>query len=64
MKGAKSVTLVVKIIRCQNLAVMDPTGSSDPYVKLSLIPDDAKKSKQKTKVKKRDLNPEYNEQFI
>lgn len=33
----------------------------DSYVSLMLLPDKSKATKKKTAVKKRDLNPEYNE---
>ncbi|KAK3086805.1 hypothetical protein FSP39_023732 [Pinctada imbricata] len=56
--------LLVNIIRCANLAACDSNGYSDPYVKLYLKPDRDKKSKFKTAVKKKTLNPEYNEEFI
>ncbi|XP_061904308.1 extended synaptotagmin-1 [Entelurus aequoreus] len=35
----------------------------DSYVSLSLLPDKSKATKRKTAVKKRDLNPEFNERF-
>ncbi|XP_056911210.1 double C2-like domain-containing protein beta isoform X4 [Takifugu flavidus] len=53
--------LVVGIIRCAHLAAMDANGFSDPYVKTYLKPDENKKSKHKTAVKKKTLNPEFNE---
>lgn len=55
--------LIVRIIRCAELAAMDSNGYSDPYVKVYLKPDKDKRSKFKTTVKKRTLNPEYNEEF-
>ncbi|GFO08698.1 double c2-like domain-containing protein beta [Plakobranchus ocellatus] len=55
--------LYVRIIRCAELAAMDSNGYSDPYVKVYLKPDKDKKSKYKTTVKKRTLNPEFNEEF-
>ncbi|CAB1415505.1 unnamed protein product [Pleuronectes platessa] len=55
--------LVVGIIRCAHLAAMDANGFSDPYVKTYLKPDENKKSKHKTLVKKKTLNPEFNEEF-
>ncbi|XP_069471264.1 double C2-like domain-containing protein beta isoform X2 [Ambystoma mexicanum] len=55
--------LVVGIIRCAHLAAMDANGYSDPYVKTYLKPDEDKKSKHKTAVKKKTLNPEFNEEF-
>uniref|UniRef100_A0A8C7CJR3 Extended synaptotagmin-like protein 1b n=1 Tax=Oncorhynchus kisutch TaxID=8019 RepID=A0A8C7CJR3_ONCKI len=35
----------------------------DTYISLMLLPDKTKATKKKTSVKKRDLNPEYNERF-
>uniref|UniRef100_A0A4W5KFP1 Extended synaptotagmin-like protein 1b n=1 Tax=Hucho hucho TaxID=62062 RepID=A0A4W5KFP1_9TELE len=35
----------------------------DTYISLMLLPDKTKATKRKTSVKKRDLNPEYNERF-
>ncbi|XP_067866062.1 double C2-like domain-containing protein beta [Heterodontus francisci] len=55
--------LVVGIARCAHLAAMDANGYSDPYVKIYLKPDADKKSKHKTAVKKKTLNPEFNEEF-
>ncbi|XP_056449632.1 double C2-like domain-containing protein beta [Gadus chalcogrammus] len=55
--------LVVGIVRCAHLAAMDANGFSDPYVKTYLKPDENKKSKHKTAVKKKTLNPEFNEEF-
>ncbi|XP_030218105.1 LOW QUALITY PROTEIN: double C2-like domain-containing protein beta [Gadus morhua] len=55
--------LVVGIVRCAHLAAMDANGFSDPYVKTYLKPDENKKSKHKTTVKKKTLNPEFNEEF-
>ncbi|KAM6970326.1 double C2-like domain-containing protein beta [Aplochiton taeniatus] len=56
--------LVVGIVRCAHLAAMDANGFSDPYVKTYLKPDENKKSKHKTIVKKKTLNPEFNEEFF
>lgn len=56
--------LVVGIARCAHLAAMDANGYSDPYVKIYLKPDADKKSKHKTAVKKKTLNPEFNEEFF
>ncbi|KAK8377909.1 hypothetical protein O3P69_014090 [Scylla paramamosain] len=42
--------------------VKDVTGSSDPYVKVYLLPD--RKKKFCTKVHRRNLNPEFNETFV
>ncbi|XP_012586344.1 PREDICTED: rabphilin-3A [Condylura cristata] len=56
--------LVVGIIRCVHLAAMDANGYSDPFVKLWLKPDMGKKAKHKTQIKKKTLNPEFNEEFF
>lgn len=56
--------LIVGIVRCAALAAMDSNGYSDPYVKIYLKPDRDKKSKFKTAVKKKTLNPEFHEEFI
>uniref|UniRef100_A0A8B9M2C1 Double C2 domain beta n=1 Tax=Accipiter nisus TaxID=211598 RepID=A0A8B9M2C1_9AVES len=61
--SSQKQALLVGIIRCAHLAAMDANGYSDPYVKTYLKPDEDKKSKHKTAVKKKTLNPEFNEEF-
>ncbi|XP_034045594.1 double C2-like domain-containing protein alpha [Thalassophryne amazonica] len=56
--------LCVGVKRCAHLAAMDVNGFSDPYVKIYLKPDIQKKSKHKTAVIKKTLNPEFNEEFF
>lgn len=56
--------LIVGVIRCAGLAAKDANGYSDPYVKCYLKPDLNKKSKRRTSVKRKTLNPEYNEEFV
>uniref|UniRef100_A0A7N6BM47 C2 domain-containing protein n=1 Tax=Anabas testudineus TaxID=64144 RepID=A0A7N6BM47_ANATE len=56
--------LCVGVKRCAHLAAMDVNGYSDPYVKTYLKPDIHKKSKHKTAVIKKTLNPEFNEEFF
>lgn len=41
---------------------MDMSGTSDPYVKVYVLPD--KKKKFETKVYRKTLNPVFNETFI
>ena len=59
-------SLFINIKRCAELLGMDSTGFSDPYCKVSLTPLSSKAHRQKTAIKKRTLNPEFNEilQFI
>ncbi|KAI3359227.1 hypothetical protein L3Q82_002608 [Scortum barcoo] len=63
-EGRRSGGLCVGVKRCAHLAAMDVNGFSDPYVKIYLKPDIQKKSKHKTAVMKKTLNPEFNEEFF
>ncbi|XP_059469596.1 synaptotagmin-10-like [Neocloeon triangulifer] len=56
--------LTVTVIKARNLKAMDITGSSDPYVKVSLICQGRRIKKRKTSVKKANLNPVYNEALV
>ncbi|XP_053518902.1 double C2-like domain-containing protein gamma isoform X1 [Artibeus jamaicensis] len=56
--------LLVGVLRCAHLAPMDANGYSDPFVRLFLHPNVGKKSKYKTSVRKKTLNPEFNEEFL
>uniref|UniRef100_A0AAY4ESR5 Extended synaptotagmin-like protein 1b n=1 Tax=Denticeps clupeoides TaxID=299321 RepID=A0AAY4ESR5_9TELE len=47
---------------CRGLVTSSKDGL-DTYVSLILLPDKSKATKKKTGVKKKDLNPEYNERF-
>ncbi|XP_048025296.1 synaptotagmin-1b [Megalobrama amblycephala] len=53
--------LIVGVIQAEGLAAMDMSGTSDPYVKVYLLPD--KKKKFETKVHRKTLDPTFNEHF-
>ncbi|KAM7392407.1 hypothetical protein PAMA_007498 [Pampus argenteus] len=63
MYSSQQGRLVVGVVRCAHLAAMDSNGYSDPFVKVCLKPDMGKKAKHKTQIKKKTLNPEFNEEF-
>ncbi|CAL8078707.1 unnamed protein product [Orchesella dallaii] len=53
--------LQVTVIQAEDLPALDMGGTSDPYVKVYLLPD--KKKKFETKVHRKTLNPIFNETF-
>lgn len=59
---ASCTQLTVGILQAADLISMDSGGTSDPYVKVQLLPE--KKKKYDTKVHKKTLNPVFNETFI
>ncbi|XP_034724938.1 extended synaptotagmin-1 isoform X1 [Etheostoma cragini] len=54
--------LIVIVHACRGLLSQSKDGV-DSYVSIMLLPDKSKATKRKTSVKKKDLNPEYNERF-
>ncbi|KAG9269094.1 extended synaptotagmin-1 [Astyanax mexicanus] len=60
--STKENRLVITVHACRNLTACSKDGS-DPYVSFLLQPDKNRSTKRKTSVKKRDLNPEFNERF-
>ncbi|GIY29679.1 synaptotagmin 1 [Caerostris extrusa] len=56
-----SNNLAVTVIQAEDLPGLDMSGTSDPYVKVYLLPD--KKKKHETKVHRKTLNPVFNETF-
>ncbi|XP_075996569.1 synaptotagmin Va [Genypterus blacodes] len=53
--------LMVGILQAQDLAAMDMGGTSDPYVKVYMLPN--KKKKFETKIHRKNLSPVFNETF-
>ena len=53
--------LKVHVMNANDLPAMDLNGTSDPYVKVYVLPD--KKKKFETKVQKKSLNPVFDETF-
>lgn len=56
-----SNSLAVTVLQAEELPALDMGGTSDPYVKVYLLPD--KKKKFETKVHRKTLNPVFNETF-
>lgn len=54
--------LVVKILQAKDLPSKDFLGSSDPYIKLYLLPE--RRKKFQTRVHRKNLNPVFNESFV
>jgi len=54
--------LSVGVIQACDLPAMDMGGTSDPYVKVYVLPD--RKQKYETKVQRKTLNPIFNETFV
>lgn len=61
LKALCPLQLTVGILQAAELPALDMGGTSDPYVKVFLLPD--KKKKYETKVQKKTLNPAFNETF-
>uniref|UniRef100_K7F6X2 Synaptotagmin like 1 n=1 Tax=Pelodiscus sinensis TaxID=13735 RepID=K7F6X2_PELSI len=57
---ARKKELQIQVIQCRDLAAAKKQRS-DPYVKSYLLPDKSNHSKRKTAVKKRSLDPVFNE---
>ncbi|KAK6319306.1 hypothetical protein J4Q44_G00105170 [Coregonus suidteri] len=60
--ASKEKKLTIAVHACRALESSSKDGL-DTYISLMLLPDKTKATKRKTSVKKRDLNPEYNERF-
>ncbi|XP_061582843.1 synaptotagmin-2 isoform X2 [Cololabis saira] len=58
----ENTKLTIGILQAADLISMDSGGTSDPYVKVFILPD--KKKKYDTKVHKKTLNPVFNETFV
>ncbi|VVD02328.1 unnamed protein product [Leptidea sinapis] len=62
LERADSSIGLIKIFEGRDLPIKDVTGSSDPYIKVFLLPD--RKKKFQTKVHRKNLNPVFNETFL
>ncbi|KAM9759664.1 synaptotagmin-2-like isoform 2-T6 [Menidia menidia] len=58
----ENTKLTIGILQAADLMSMDSGGTSDPYVRVFILPD--KKKKFDTKVHKKTLNPVFNETFV
>jgi Ca2+-dependent lipid-binding protein len=58
---AISTSLFLCFSQGKELPAKDLSGTSDPYVRVTLLPD--KKHRLETKIKRRTLNPRWNETF-
>ncbi|XP_033102079.1 synaptotagmin-5-like [Anneissia japonica] len=56
--------LTVSVVEAKNLMAMDKSGTSDPYVKVSLIAFQKTIAKKKTRVIKETLNPFFNKTLV
>eukprot|EP00457_Paulinella_chromatophora_P000294 gb/GEZN01000294.1/.p1 GENE.gb/GEZN01000294.1/~~gb/GEZN01000294.1/.p1 ORF type:complete len:1551 (+),score=300.96 gb/GEZN01000294.1/:372-5024(+) len=56
--------LVVKVCEARGLPGYNSYGSCDPYVKIYLMPDEAKRTKKKTQLLRKKVNPVWNETFF
>ncbi|XP_051167354.1 synaptotagmin-7 isoform X2 [Leptopilina boulardi] len=55
----QNTNLIVKIIQGKDLPAKDLSGTSDPYVRVTLLPN--KKDRLDTKMRRRTLHPKWNE---
>ncbi|KAJ7999237.1 hypothetical protein DPEC_G00213360 [Dallia pectoralis] len=60
--ASKEKKLAITVHACRDLPSSTKDGP-DTYISLILLPDKSKSTKKKTSIKKKDLNPEYNERF-
>lgn len=56
--------LQVKVECAKGLKAMDHSGTSDPYVKLHLLPGASKSNKKRTHTKYKTLNPKFDETLV
>jgi len=56
-----AINLIVHLHRAEDLPAKDFSGTADPYVRISLLPD--RKTRHQTRVHRRTLNPVFDERF-
>lgn len=59
--NSQDMVLTLRIQKAVGLPAKDLSGTSDPFVKILLLPD--KKHKLETRIKRKNLNPVWNELF-
>ena len=59
----KDDQLFVRVNKASGLAAAKKGVTSDPYIKMYLLPDRHKQSKRKTGIQRKTINPVYNETF-
>jgi len=57
----RSMTLNLKLISAESLPAKDFSGTSDPYVRIMLLPD--RRYQMVSNIKRKSLNPRWNELF-
>jgi len=57
----RGMTLNLKLVSAESLPAKDFSGTSDPYVKIMLLPD--RKHQMISNIKRKSLNPHWNELF-
>lgn len=61
LKFPRFISIYPIVLQGKDLPAKDLSGTSDPYVRVTLLPD--KKHRLETKIKRRTLNPRWNETF-
>lgn len=63
LSSIECIFIFLQVLEARDLPVKDLSGSSDPYVKIYLLPSECKR-KYQTRVHRKNLNPIFNETFV